>query len=177
MKLMMPLAEGFEEIEALAVVDVLRWSGIDVDLVGVVGSVMTGARGVRVMVDKRINEVNIDDYDGIILPGGMPGYDNLSKSSLVAGTVKKMDERRMLIGAICYSPMLLAKLGVLDKRKSAVYPGKESNVPFPRDEKVVVDGHVITSQGPGTAIQFALAIVEFLQGKEKAEKMRKILLV
>jgi 4-methyl-5(b-hydroxyethyl)-thiazole monophosphate biosynthesis len=173
MKMIMPFANGFEEIEALAVVDLLRWAGIQVDMVGIVGSVITGARGVRVMMDKRLNEVRIDDYDGIILPGGSPGYENLGKSRVVMEAIKQLNDRGKLVAAICYSPMLLAKAGVLDNRKATVYPGMENNIPYPREEKVVVDKNIITSQAPGTAINFALTIIKYCLGPEKANKMKK----
>jgi 4-methyl-5(b-hydroxyethyl)-thiazole monophosphate biosynthesis len=173
-RIMVPLANGFEEIEAMAVVDILRWAGIQVDMVGVVGSVITGARGVRVMVDKRLNEMKADDYDGIVLPGGDPGYSNLSKSRLIVDAVHSLNDRGKLIAAICYSPMLLSKIGLLEGRTATIYPGKEREIPYPRGEKVVVDGNIITSQGPGTAIDFALAIVEYLLGPEKAANMRRV---
>lgn len=174
MKILVPFANGFEEIEALAVVDILRWAGIDVDMVGIVGSVMTGARGIRVMMDKKLNEANMSDYDGIVLPGGSPGYENLGKSKAVMDAVKEFNDRGKLVAAICYSPILLAKAGVIDNRKATVYPGKEGQIPYPRGEKVVIDGNVITSQGPGTAIDFALAIIKYVLGPEKAAMMRRV---
>jgi 4-methyl-5(b-hydroxyethyl)-thiazole monophosphate biosynthesis len=173
MKVMVPFANGFEEIEALAVVDLLRWAGIGVDMVGVVGSVITGARGVRVVMDKKINDVLLSNYDGIVLPGGDPGYANLNKSKAVIDSVKWFNDNEKLVAAICYSPMLLAKAGILDNRTATVYPGKEKEIPYPREDKVVVDGNIITSQAPGTAIDFALAIIEYFIGPEKAAKMKR----
>jgi 4-methyl-5(b-hydroxyethyl)-thiazole monophosphate biosynthesis len=175
MKVMVPFAEGFEEIEALTVVDVLRRAGIKVDMVGVPGTVITGAHGVKVSMDKRLGEVNPDEYDGIILPGGNPGYINLGRSALLIDMIKKLNMRSKLIAAICAAPTVLAKIGVLEARKATVYPGMESELPYPRAEKVVVDKNVITSQGPGTAMEFSLRIVEYLLGKDKALELRKSL--
>jgi 4-methyl-5(b-hydroxyethyl)-thiazole monophosphate biosynthesis len=175
MKVMVPFANGFEEIEALTAVDLLRWAGIEVDMVGVVGSVITGVHGIKVMMDKKMNEARIDSYDGIVLPGGSPGYENLGKSKTIVDAIISFNEGGKLVAAICYSPILLANIGVLDNRKATVYPGMESKIPYPREDKIVVDGNIITSQGPGTAIAFSLAIIEYFMGPEKASKMKKII--
>lgn len=173
MRIMMPFANGFEEIEALAVVDLLRRAGIEVDMVGVVGSMMAGAHGIKVVMDKKLNEVRIDDYDGIVLPGGTSGYENLGRSKIIMDGIRQLNDQGKLVAAICYSPMLLAKAGVLDNRKATIYPGMESKIPYPREGKVVVDGNIITSQAPGTAIAFGLAIIEYLMGREKANKIKR----
>ena len=174
---MLPLAEGFEEIEALTVVDVLRRAGINVDTVGVMGSMVTGSHGVRVMTDKKILEINADEYDGIVLPGGNPGYLNLGRSSKIIEILRKFDAEGKLIAAICAAPSVLAKAGVLEGKKATIYPGMEKELPYPRGERVVIDGKIITSQAPGTAMEFALAIVEFLAGKDRAFQMKRQLVV
>lgn len=174
---MLPLAEGFEEIEALTVVDVLRRAGINVDTVGVMGSMVTGSHGVRVMADKKLLEINADEYDGIVLVGGNPGYLNLGRSSKIIEILKKFDAEGKLIAAICAAPSILAKAGVLEGKKATVYPGMEKELPYPRGERVVIDGKIITSQAPGTAMEFALAIVEFLAGKDRALQMKRQLVV
>lgn len=177
MKVMVPLAEGFEEIEAFSVIDVLRRAGIKVDTIGVVGTVMASSHGVRVMVDKKITDVNPDEYDAIVLPGGSPGYINLGKSAKLLEIIKKLNYQDKLIAAICASPSILSKLGLLDNKRATIYPGMEKELPYPRGERVVVDGNIITSQAPGTAIEFALKIVEKLAGKEKALQLRRDLVV
>lgn len=177
MRVIVPLADGFEEIEAFAVIDILRRAGIVVDTVGIIGSVITSARGVRVMVDKRLVEINPDQYEGIILPGGDPGYANLEKSSKLIEVIKALNYQEKLIAAICASPVILAKIGLLDNKKATICPGMEKEIPHPRGEKVVVDGNIITSQGPGTAIEFSLRIVDKLVGKEKALMLKRILVV
>jgi len=174
---MVPFAEGFEEIEALTIVDVLRRAGITVDMVGVVGSMITGSHGVKVVMDKRLNAVRADDYDGIVLPGGSPGHINLSKSGALKEMIKQMNSKGKLVAAICASPAVLAKAGVLENKHATIYPGMEKELPYPRDERVVVDGNVVTSQGPGTALEFALKIVELLKGSGEAAKLRNALLL
>ncbi|MEM7825623.1 MAG: DJ-1/PfpI family protein [Candidatus Aenigmatarchaeota archaeon] len=177
MRIMLPLAEGFEEIEAFAVVDILRRVGIKVDTVGVVGTVIKSARGISVMADKRLAEINPEDYEGIVLPGGYPGYINLGKTQKIIDIIKKFNEKGKLIAAICASPSILAKAGILEDKEATIYPGMEKELPHPREGKVIVDKNVITSQAPGTAIEFALKIVEKILGKEKVLKLRKELVV
>jgi len=173
MKVMVPLANGFEEIEALTVVDVLRRAGIQAETIGIVGSVIEGSHGVRVMVDKRVNEIVPDEYDAIILPGGSPGYKNLARSNRLMEILKNFNDKNKLIGAICASPSILAKQGLLDNKKATIYPGNEKLLAYPRDKPVVVDGNIITSQGPGTAMEFALKIVEVLLDQHAAQNLRR----
>ncbi len=177
MKLMITLADGFEEIEALAVIDILRRAGIQIDTVGVMGTVITSKYGVRIMVDKKLKEVNPDEYDGIVLPGGSPGYENLGKSSEVIKMLKNFSAQNKLIAAICGAPSILAKAGLLDGKKATIHPGMEKEIPYPRGERVVVDGKIITSQGAGTAIEFALKLVEVLAGRSKVAELKEHLVV
>ena len=173
MKILVLLADGFEEIEAITVVDVLRRAGIEVDTVGITGAWVTGSHGIKVMADKKISEVYIEKYEGIILPGGSKGVKNLAKSSKVKEFLEKMNEKGKLIAAICAAPSVLAKFHVLDNKRATIYPGMEKELPYPRDERVVIDDNIITSQGPGTAMEFALAIVEKLLGREKAWELKE----
>lgn len=176
-KVMVPLAEGFEEIEAMAVIDILRRAGLDVETVGVVGSVIQSAHGVRVMTDKRLPQVNSLEYEAIILPGGSPGYINLGRSSQLMEILRDFHERNKIIAAICGAPTLLAKQGILDDKRATIYPGLERQLSYPRPNRVVVDGNIITSQGPGTAMEFALAIVKKLVGDQAAEKLKRELVM
>ena len=173
---MVPLADGFDEIEALTVVDVLRRAGIAVDTVGVVGSVITSLHEIKVTADKRLSEANADDYDGIVLPGGA-GYLTLARTGQITNILKKLNSQGKLIAAICAAPYVLAKAGVLEGKRATIYPGMEKELPYPRDERVVVDNNIITSQGPGTSMEFALKIVEVLIGEEKAFRLKKQLVV
>ncbi len=173
----MPLANGFEEIEALGVISVLRGAQIDVDMVGVVGSVITGGHGVRVMVDKRLSEIKFNDYEGIVIPGGTRGCENLERSKAVMEAIKKFNDQDKLIAGICAAPGIISKTGILNNRKATIYPGMEKELQYPRGDRVVIDNNVITSQGPGTAIEFALAIIEYFLGKESADIQKMKLVV
>jgi len=177
MRVLVPLADGFEDIEAVAVIDILRRAGIEVDTVGIIGSMITSSNGIRVMADKKIDEIDITKYNGIILPGGSKGTMNLSKSSKVSEFLKYMNKRGNLIAAICAAPSILAKNGLLDDKKATIHPGLESGIPYPRAERVVVDYNVITSQAPGTSMEFALAIVKYFLGDDTAERLRESLLI
>lgn len=176
MKVMVPLADEFEEIEALTVVDVLRRAGLEVETVGVVGSVIRGAHGVRIMVDKRLMEANSKHYDAIVIPGG-PGYKTLARASKLIEMIKDLNAREKTIGAICAAPAILAEMGLLDEKRATIYPGMEKQLSYPRGNPVVVDGNIITSQAPGTAMQFALAIVKKLKGDTEALRLKKELVV
>jgi len=173
MKVMIPLANGFDEIEAFTVVDVLRRANIKIDTVGVIGSVIQSKNGVKVIVDRTLNQANPNDYDAIILPGGSPGYQNLGRSAKIIEILKTFNSQNKLIGAICGAPTILAKAGLLDDKKATIYPGFEKMLSYPRDKPVVVDGNVITSQGPGTAIDFALKIVSRILNPAEAQRLKK----
>src|SRR3989338_11700711 len=164
-KVLIILAEGFEEIEAVTPIDVLRRAGAEVTSAGLSGKVVSGAHGIKFEAD-----IPLDDYrdspDAIILPGGMPGARNLAESKKVADFIKKMNSQKKIIGAICAAPALaLSPTGVLDGKKATCYPGFESNfsksVKFSQ-ERVVTDGNVITSKGPGSALEFSVKLVEQL---------------
>jgi len=154
----------------------MRRAGISIDTVGVSGSVVTSSNGVRIMVDKKMLEIKAEDYDGIIIPGGGKAVDILKRTNSLLEIIKRLDSKQKLIAAICAAPTILAKLGVLEERKATVYPGLERELPKPRDDKVVVDKNIITSQGPGTAIEFALKIVEVLKGEGKANQIKNDLI-
>lgn len=172
-KVLVPLAEGFEEIEAITVIDVLRRAGMDVITAGIPGSLIVGSRNVRLSTDKKIDDIEPDDFDAIVLPGGYPGYVNLGKTQKVINIITSFNAEKKLVAAICAAPTILAKVGILEDRKATVYPGMEKEIPYVRGDKVVVDGNIITSQGPGTAIPFALKLIEVLIGKDKAKAIKK----
>jgi 4-methyl-5(b-hydroxyethyl)-thiazole monophosphate biosynthesis len=177
MRILVLLADGFEEIEAITVIDVLRRAGIEVDTVGITGAWVTGSHNIKVMADKKISEIDVEKYDGIVLPGGSKGVENLARASKVKEFLEKMNEKGKLIAAICAAPSILAKYHLLDNKRATIYPGMERELPYPRDERVVCDNNIITSQGPGTALEFALAIVEKLLGKEKAWELKEQMVV
>ncbi|MFH1782457.1 MAG: DJ-1 family glyoxalase III [Candidatus Omnitrophota bacterium] len=174
------LAEGFEDIEAVTAIDILRRAQIEVTVAGLTDIKVKGARGTVVLADKKLNDAG-DDFDALILPGGMPGATNLSRSAKVTSLIKEMYEKEKLIAAICAAPaVVLAPLGILKGKNATCYPGMEDSfdkdVSYKEDD-VVADKNIITSRGPGTAILFSLKIVEILVGKEVSEKIRKATLV
>lgn len=171
-KVLVTLADGFEEIEAFAVVDVLRRAGIEVIAAGVGGNIVTGAHKIRVNADARLLDIQPENFSGIVLPGG-PGTENLMRSERVLKIVDDFAKQGKLVAAICAAPLILARLGLLKERKATIYPGLEKELGKPRSEAVVVDGNIITSQGPGTAVAFALRIVEQLMGKPKALQIKQ----
>lgn len=166
-KILIPIAEGFEEIEAFAVVDILRRAGVEAVTAGIPGNLITGAHKIRVNADVRLIDIETEKFDGIVLPGGA-GYENLMRNERVLKITEDFAKKGKLVAAICAAPLILAKLGLLKDKKATIYPGFEKHLDRPRADAVVVDGNIITSQGPGTAIAFALKIVEQLCGREKA---------
>lgn len=172
-RVLIPLAEGFEEIEALATADVLRRADLEVVLAGIPGTIVKGRSGIKIVADTKIEDVNHKDFDCIVLPGGNPGYINLERSKKVFDIINDFNDQEKLIAAICAAPSILGKMGILDNRRATIYPGMEKDIPRPRSGKVVVDDHVITSEGPGTALDFALEIIKNLLGKGKANEIKK----
>lgn len=165
------LANGFEEIEALTPVDMLRRCGVEVTLVGVGGKEIVGARGVKVVVDT-VESIG-DDIEMLILPGGYPGYENLEKSAFVQSAIDAAVQKDCYIAAICGAPSVLGHKGLLRGKKACCYPGMEdtllgANVSF---DTVCVDGKFVTSRAAATAMDFAMTLVELLCGKEKADTL------
>ncbi len=179
-KVLVALADGFEEIEAVSIIDVLRRGGLDVTVAGVGKREIVGAHRITVQADIKLEDVKFSP-DAVILPGGMPGADNLKKSSVLKKLLEDMNKSNKVIGAICAAPAVtLAAHGILHGRKATCYPGYEnqfgSETTFISD-RVVRDKNIITSRGPGTAIEFALEIVSALVSKEKCEELSKAMLV
>lgn len=175
-KVLVILAEGFEEIEAITPIDVLKRAGLEVVTAGVRSKQVTGAHGIKLETD-----LLLSDYpglpDAVILPGGLPGAQNLADSAEVTELVRKMNDQKKIVGAICAAPALvLAPKGILNGKKATCYPGFEKNfsskVSF-STERVIVDGHIVTSKGPGSALEFALELVRILAGAEKRETLRQ----
>ncbi|RLJ07860.1 MAG: DJ-1 family protein [Candidatus Aenigmatarchaeota archaeon] len=173
MKVLVPLADGFEEMEAATTINILKRGGLDVVVAGLPGTIVRGSRGLKVMLEKKLDDLDINDFDALVLVGGYPGYKNLSQSNNILRAVVEFDEKKKLIAAICGAPSVLAKTGILDDRRATIYPGLEKEIPRPRGGRVVIDEHIITSQGPGTAIDFALAVLERLAGRDVMERVKK----
>ncbi len=174
------LAEGFEELEAVAPIDILRRAGVRVTIAGVMDLQVKSSRNIGVRADALLKDIK-DLPDAVILPGGLPGATNLAKSAEVADLVKKMNAAGKLVAAICAAPaVVLAPLGILDGKKATCYPGCESGFSTKTvhlKDRVVRDGNVITSQGPGTSLEFALEIAVQLAGKDMADKVRDQMLI
>lgn len=170
------LAQGFEEIEALATVDFLRRCDIEVVTAGVGSQDITGAHDITVLADTVESMlVKSDDVQAVILPGGMPGTLNLEKSEYVQQMLDFADEKGIVIAAICAAPSVLGKKGLLDNKKATCFPGFEEQLgkAVYTGDSVAVDGNVITSKGAGCTIDFAAAIAEKLVGSQKPEHIKK----
>ena len=167
------LANGFEEIEALATVDVLRRAELDVVTVGVGGKLIRGTHGIIVAADAEDQEVSTENLEAVVLPGGMPGTLNLEKSPVVQRVVEYAAANRILLCAICAAPSILGHKGLLENKKAVCFPGYEQELIGARiqDAPVVTDGSVITGRGAGVAIPFSLAIVSKLVSEEIARKL------
>lgn len=168
------LAEGFEEIEALTVVDIMRRAGEHCDMVGIKGLDVKGAHNIKVEADVILSE-KIKKYDLIVLPGGMPGSKNLKNNTDVIDLVKYFDNQNKLIGAICAAPIVLAEAGIIKGKDITSYPGFEEELigsNYKTEENVVVDGNIITSRGPATAIEFSYKLLELL-GNESYKMIRE----
>ena len=178
-KVIIILADGFEEIEAITAIDVLRRAGIQVTICGLDTEKIKGSKGIKVITDKEL-EGNEIEYDACILPGGMPGAKNLAASEKVKKLILDMDEQDKIIAAICSAPaVVLAPLGILDNKSATCYPGMEKNFSdltrYKKDD-VVIDENIITSRGPATALEFAMSIVNVLCQGDIADKLRKAIL-
>lgn len=172
------LANGFEEIEALAVVDILRRADLNVAMIGVGGAVPSnpvGAHQIQVMFDLHEEELGITELDAVILPGGMPGTLNLENSNVVQEALRHAMEHNLPVGAICAAPSILGHAGYLQGKKATCYPGFESELTgaIVTDDAVVTDGNITTACGPGVAVEFALELVRVLVSAEKADDIRR----
>lgn len=168
---LIPLAQGCEELEAVTVIDLLRRAGIEVISAGLDDQPVTAARGTRLLPDTTLDAALRRDYDMVVLPGGQPGADNLDHDTRIHTLLQRMSQQGKYIAAICAAPKVLASAGLLAGKHATSFPGvlEELNL---RDvhlsnAPVVKDGKVITSRGPGTAMDFALELIELLAGKEK----------
>ncbi len=168
------LANGFEEIEALATVDILRRAGVNVVTVGVGSKMPEGAHGIAVCADMTENALNLADIEGVVLPGGMPGTTNLEASAVVQAAVAAAIERGLLVAAICAAPSILGHAGYLKGKKATCYPGFEPELisATVKQDGVVVDDNIITASGAGVAVDFALELVRYLVSSDVAESIR-----
>ena len=175
-KVGMMVANGYEEVEMLTVVDLLRRAGMTCDIISVTGEKeLTSSHRVTVAADLLYEDADFDSYDALVIPGGMPGTTNLSKHEGVCEQLKKAYAGGKLIAAICAAPTVFGKLGLLEGKKAICYPGMEdqltgADVTY---ESAVRDGNIITSRGMGTAIDFGLEILAYYEGRGEAAALAK----
>lgn len=176
MKAYVFLAEGFEEIEAITPIDVLRRADIEVTTVSVLShKEVCGAHGIKVVADMLFDEADYSDNDLLLLPGGMPGTKNLDAHQGLKLLLRKQAEQCKLLAAICAAPSILGGMGLLKDKEAICYPGFESKLlgATLSAEKVVQSGTIVTAMGAGVAVQFALKLVEIMKGKATADKIEK----
>ena len=170
-----PLAQGCEELEAITIVDLLRRAGIEVVTAGLDEQPVRASRGVVLVADMTLDAALQKDYDMVVLPGGLPGADHLKNDARIIRLLVQMKEADKYTAAICAAPAVLAEAGLLDDKRATSYPGSldPSGVPGLDyvEQPVVVDGKVITSRGPGTAMDFSLELIEILSGTQVRDEV------
>jgi 4-methyl-5(b-hydroxyethyl)-thiazole monophosphate biosynthesis len=180
MKALVPIANGCEEMEAVIIIDTLRRAEWDVTAAGLSAGTIEASRGVKLVPDITWDEINPDDYDVLLLPGGFGGTEALMAHAGVQQALRDFNAKGKWVGSICAAALALNEAGILAGRKFTCYPGVEAHLPSnirPVNETVVVDGHVITSQGPGTAFEFALKVIAECSGPNTSAEVRAGLLL
>lgn len=169
-RVLVPLAQGCEELEAVTIIDLLRRAGIDVVVAGLTPGIVKASRGTQLVPDTTLDAALLDDFDMVVLPGGMPGAQHLRDDARIMALLQKMAAAGRYTAAICAAPTVLAAAGLLSGKTATGYPGFLEKMQLPdvalSTDAVVHDGRVITSRGPGTAMDFALSLVEVLSGPE-----------
>ena len=174
-KVLVPLAQGCEELEAVTVVDLLRRAGIEVITAGLDEQPVRASRGMVLVADMTLASALLQEYDMIVLPGGLPGADNLRDDDRIIERLRSMSAAGKYTAAICAAPKVLAHAGLLQGKRATSFPGALETDSIPDldylERPVVMDGNVITSRGPGTAMDFALALIELLVGKQRRDEV------
>jgi len=169
-RVLIPLAQGCEELEAVTVIDLLRRADIEVLTAGLDAQPVIASRGVVLIPDTDLEQILDEDFDMIVLPGGLTGADNLDNDPRIHQLLRRMQDKGKYTAAICAAPKVLANAGLLADRQATSYPGFIDAMDLPStrvlEQAVVIDGQVITSRGPGTAMDFALTLIEQLAGPE-----------
>ena len=173
MRILIPLAEGFEEIEAVTTIDILRRAGIETVTAALKSNPVTGSHNITVTADILLNEN--DKFDAIVLPGGMPGSTNLKNDTRVINIIKKISTAGGITAAICAAPIVLSEAGILKGKKFTCYPGYEEEITEGKyiNEPVVTDGKIITSMGAACTPLFALKLVELIKNKKTALQLKE----
>jgi 4-methyl-5(b-hydroxyethyl)-thiazole monophosphate biosynthesis len=165
---LIPLAQGCEELEAVTVIDILRRAGITVVTAGLDDQPVKASRGVVLIPDTTLDEAVKQSFDMVVLPGGLPGADHLDNDPRIHQLLKNMQQQGKYVAAICAAPKVLANAGLLTNKSATAYPGVLEDMPDMHlvDAPVVKDGQIVTSRGPGTAMDFALELIELLVGSD-----------
>ena len=179
-RVLVPLAQGFEELEAVTIVDLLRRGGIEVVTAGLVAEPVTASRGTTLVPDTTLDDVADASFDMVVLPGGQPGAANLDADARIHRLLQRQASEGLWCAAICAAPLVLAGAGLLEGRAATSYPGaldvaKHPNIRL-REDPVVTDGKIVTSRGPGTAMDFALHLIELLAGRARRDEVETKLL-
>lgn len=173
--LFMFFANGFEEVEAIAALDVIRRADIEIKSVGIGSKTVTGSHGISVVCDLTDCEIDItDELNGIILPGGMPGTLNLFESETVNNAIDYCADNNKLLAAICAAPLILGRKGLLNGKEAVCFPGFEEELSGAEISKnfVCASGNIITAKGMGSAVNFGVAIVSYFKGKDFADNLK-----
>lgn len=172
---LVPLAQGCEELEAITITDLLVRAGIDVTTCGLDEHQVTAARGTKLIPDTDINSIKDRSFDLIVLPGGLPGADHLRDNETLQTMIKNQAASNKFVAAICAAPKALARAGILDGKTATGFPGVldalKNDAIEVSDQAIEIDGNVVTSRGPGTAMDFALTLIELLEGSAKREEV------
>jgi protein deglycase len=173
MKALIPLADGCEEMEAVILIDVLRRAEWEVTSASLTGGPITASRGVRLLADAAWDDLTPLQFDALILPGGGPGAQRLRQDARVLAAVRDFDRSEKRLVALCAGPLVLQAAGVLKGRKATCYPTLADQLTAAtwRSDRVVVDGHIVTSQGPGTAMDLAIELIRLHQGMSEARRI------
>lgn len=175
---LVPLAQGCEELEAVTMIDLLRRAGVTVVVAGLEAGPVTASRGVVLLPDTTLEAVLDQDFDLVVLPGGLGGAERLEADQRIAALLRRMTERSRYVAAICAAPRVLAKAGLLKNREATAYPGvldDQADGIRLSSAAVVRDGTLITSRGPGTALDFTLTLIELLCGREQRDTVETAL--
>ncbi len=176
---LVPLAQGCEELEAVTIIDLLRRAGIEVVTAGLDAQPVRASRGTVLIPDTTLADVCERDFDMVVLPGGLPGADHLDRDPRIKALLTRSATAGHYVAAICAAPKVLASAGLLDNRRATSFPGVLDALEVPgltyREEAVVQDGRIITSRGPGTAMDFALTLIENLLGKDASTRVEAAL--
>lgn len=179
-KVLIPLAQGCEELEAVTLIDILRRAKITVVVAGLDDKPVEASRGTMLLPDTTLDDALSEEFDMVVLPGGGPGADALAKDNRIAALLKKMADGGKFVAAICAAPKVLAQAGLLNGKRATAYPGTLDNKTYPdiviTEEAIVDAGLIITSRGPGTAMDFALALVEKLTNAETRKTVEDALM-